>query len=606
MPLKKPHTFHIPVMGIGFTIDTPLKVGHYGIDSVVSTGDDALMERLREVHCRENNIEFIPISEKEEDYRARRMAAYLDNMDAIIRKKFEYLIDSALVNGDEYRKYIDMLPSDSILRNSFQQAVATFKDRKALTDWMYANLDLGRVDVNIMTKADKENFDKDGNKLPPEENNAHVALRGFAISNVDATMVFSAGMNPRLYGYLEQFADFFPDKNGFIKKRIALKVSDFRSANIQSKFLAKKGIWVSEFRIESGLNCGGHAFATDGSLLGPILAEFKNRKEEIINEMFTAFSAALKEKGRTAPAHPPVMRVTAQGGIGTAAEHSFILDYYGVDSAGWGTPFLLVPEVSNVDENTLQQLVNAKEKDLYLSPISPLGVPFNSIRNNTKGIEKQERIEKGRPGAPCNKEFLKLNREFTEDGICMASRQYQVLKLKQLDEMNLSPEKYKKEFDKVVARECICTGLVSSVLQINNLESKADGKAVSICPGPNLAYYNKILTLHQMVHHIYGRANIIERTDRPVVFVKELQLNISYIKDKLDDQKDEMTAKQQESLHSFVTNLQGGVRYYTELFTGLPNAFPQEEYIKLMEGLKECDAILEILHKEIDSVSIAV
>ena len=32
----------------------------------------------------------------------------------------------------------------------------------------------------------------------------------------------------------------------------------------QSKVLAKKGIWVSEFRIESGLNCGGHAFAPGG------------------------------------------------------------------------------------------------------------------------------------------------------------------------------------------------------------------------------------------------------------------------------------------------------------------------------------------------------
>ena len=30
------HNFYIPVMGTGFTIDTPLKVAKYGISSVVS------------------------------------------------------------------------------------------------------------------------------------------------------------------------------------------------------------------------------------------------------------------------------------------------------------------------------------------------------------------------------------------------------------------------------------------------------------------------------------------------------------------------------------------------------------------------------------------
>ena len=48
-------------------------------------------------------------------------------------------------------------------------------------------------------------------------------------------------MNPRLYGYIAKFNDFFPNKDGYIKKKIVLKVSDFRSAMIQGKFLAKKG-----------------------------------------------------------------------------------------------------------------------------------------------------------------------------------------------------------------------------------------------------------------------------------------------------------------------------------------------------------------------------
>ncbi|WP_332912291.1 hypothetical protein [Algoriphagus boritolerans] len=47
-------------------------------------------------------------------------------------------------------------------------------------------------------------------------------------------------MNPALYSYAEQFPDFFPNEKGEIKKRIILKVSDYRSALIQGKFLAKK------------------------------------------------------------------------------------------------------------------------------------------------------------------------------------------------------------------------------------------------------------------------------------------------------------------------------------------------------------------------------
>ena len=43
-------------------------------------------------------------------------------------------------------------------------------------------------------------------------------------------------------------------RNGNLEKKVILKISDYRSALIQGKFLAKKGIWISEYRVESGLN----------------------------------------------------------------------------------------------------------------------------------------------------------------------------------------------------------------------------------------------------------------------------------------------------------------------------------------------------------------
>lgn len=189
---------------------------------------------------------------------------------------------------------------------------------------------------------------------------------------------------------------FFPNENNELKKKIILKVSDFRSAMIQGNFLAKKGLWVSEYRIESGLNCGGHAFATDGLLLGAILEEFKQKKEQLVQSAHELMIKALEAKNQHFPENPLELKITVQGGVGTAEEHEFLLDEYKVDSVGWGSPFLLVPEATSVDQETRNLLMNAKEDDFYLSNISPLGVPFNTLRGTSNEFLKQKRIQENK------------------------------------------------------------------------------------------------------------------------------------------------------------------------------------------------------------------
>lgn len=176
---------------------------------------------------------------------------------------------------------------------------------------------------------------------------------------------------------------------------------------------------MSEYRIESGLNCGGHAFATDGYLLGPVLAEFKEKKEELQTTIEALLKQELLNQNKVLP-NALSFEITAQGGVGTNEEHEFLLEHYNLDAVGWGTPFLLVPEATTVDDATIQKLVDAEEKDLYLSDISPLGVPFNSLKGNTKDLEKQVLIDKNRPGSSCPKKFVALNKEFKETGICTA------------------------------------------------------------------------------------------------------------------------------------------------------------------------------------------
>ena len=59
------HQFHIPVMGIGFTIDSALRVSRLGIATVISLADDRLIERVRRHYCGLRGIACEPITARE-------------------------------------------------------------------------------------------------------------------------------------------------------------------------------------------------------------------------------------------------------------------------------------------------------------------------------------------------------------------------------------------------------------------------------------------------------------------------------------------------------------------------------------------------------------
>ncbi|WP_101450850.1 hypothetical protein [Aquimarina sp. MAR_2010_214] len=596
----KLHSFHIPVMGIGFTIDTPLKVSHLGIDSVISLVDDILLEKLRKMYCDTFEMPYNEITESIEDFRAKRITSYLNLMNDLAEEKFNQLKSITTECSNELKQYFNILPDTSSLKQRFKNLTSNDFNFNGIKDLIESNLSMGSIDVNIMTKVDKENYQKK-EKLPSKYNDAHAALRGYANSDLSSSVILSAGMNPRLYSYMEEFEDFYPNENGEIKKKIVLKVSDYRSALIQGKFLAKKGLWVSEYRIESGLNCGGHAFATDGYLMGPILAQFRDQKEELISETHKIITEVLSRKNRYTPQSPLPIKITAQGGVGTAEEHQFLLDHYKVDSVGWGTPFLLVPEATTVDNATLDKLVKAKEDDLYLSDISPLGIPFNSLKGNTKDQEKLTLIEKDRPGSSCPKKFVALNKEFTEKGICTASRQYQHVKIKELDKKGLSKEDYQREFNQIVEKSCTCVGLGTSALLKYNLDTKVEGEGVSICPGPNMAYFSKLMSLKEITSHIYGESDEVVRADRPNMFINELTIYIDFLKNKLEETKHSINDKQKRYLSTFVKNLKEGVSYYENIFSDIKIAFENSKS-QILNDLDKGRTTLNKINSEIDDL----
>ncbi|MFP5042133.1 hypothetical protein [Parasediminibacterium sp. JCM 36343] len=569
------HKFHIPVMGLSYTIDTPLKVAKFGISSVISIVEDGLIEQVRELYSREAGIPYELIPTTEYDSRAKRITAYLNLVDVLIQKQIATLKALPFEAYSDITTYFELLPAESPVKAMYNAMLETEnKEEKLVLQAALRNkIVTGAADVNIMAKLDKNNYAKNGELLPTEYSDALAGLRGFANSTLHSSVVLSAGYNPRLYNYIDHFPDFLPDEAGKLKKGIILKVSDYRSALTQGKILAKKGVWVSEFRIESGLNCGGHAFATDGLLLGPILEEFKQNKKSLETELTTLCNQALAAKGVPIFKSPRETRITVQGGIGTASEANFLLNYYQTNSTGWGSPFLLVPEATSVDPNTLQSLATAEPDDYYLSNISPLGVPFNSFRKATSEAQKAQRISEGRPGSPCVKKILVSNTEFSDVPICSASRKYQHLKIKQLHEVGLPSDELEKAISTVTEKDCLCEGLSVAVLLKNNITSffSNGSTAVAICPGPNLAYFSGIFTLKQMVGHIYGRVNILNSVKRPNLFINELSMYVDYLKKEIDTSIGTLTITKSRQLKTFQQNLLKGIAYYKQLTDSFKN-----------------------------------
>lgn len=546
-------------MGTGFSIDTPLKVAKYGISSVISLVDDTLIEQMRKHHSLKNGIPYEPIKKGSEDWRARRITSYLNLIDSLVKRDFKSLKESPFNGESEICKYFQLLPDNGLKKEYLRmKELPQGPEKASLENKLRSMVTAGSIDVNIMTKLDTVPVIK-GKSLDVRYSEAVAALRGYAESKLHSAMIFSAGLNPRLFDAVEQYRDFFPDMLGRIKKKIVIKVSDFRSALIQGRVFARKGIWVSEFRIESGLNCGGHAFVSKGQLLGPVLEEFRKGKDKLMDTISGAFIKA----GGNDKAVSNGFNITVQGGIGTAEEDEFLRNHYGIDRTGWGTPFMLVPDVVNIDKDHLEKLKTAGKEDVYLSQASPLGILFWNLRNSASELVRKYRISSGFPGAPCVNRHAAINTEFSEVPMCMASKVYQKMKLAALKLEKLEPEVYEKRKERILAKSCICHDLAGAATKALGIDRKAH---TALTPGPNIVNFSKVTSLKGMVDHIYGRVNLITSAKRPHMFIRELELYIEQFKAKLEDVRVGVVVDEgKKQLLEFGNNILDGISYYRDL-----------------------------------------
>ena len=109
------HTFYIPVMGLAFTMDAPIKVARFGISSVMSIVEDRLVETMRKHYYEKIHEKYIPIPTSEPDYRAKRITDYLNLVNRIVSDQMINLKASLFTVGSDLDKYFELLPTENRL-----------------------------------------------------------------------------------------------------------------------------------------------------------------------------------------------------------------------------------------------------------------------------------------------------------------------------------------------------------------------------------------------------------------------------------------------------------------------------------------------------------
>ena len=109
------HRFHIPVMGLAYTVDSPVKVARFGIASTISIIEDRLIEMMRSYYYPKSGEPYIPITTKEDDYRARRITDYLNLVNRIVNGQVEKLKAAAVGNENLMPLFIECVENNITL-----------------------------------------------------------------------------------------------------------------------------------------------------------------------------------------------------------------------------------------------------------------------------------------------------------------------------------------------------------------------------------------------------------------------------------------------------------------------------------------------------------
>src|ERR1035437_3219980 len=110
------HRFHIPVMGTGHSIDTPLRVARWGISSVISLVDDILVEQVHRLHAERLGLVFQGVDPKDPKARAERIRRYMDFLYEQVQLQMKELRAQSFADGSDKMRWFAMLPDSSPMK----------------------------------------------------------------------------------------------------------------------------------------------------------------------------------------------------------------------------------------------------------------------------------------------------------------------------------------------------------------------------------------------------------------------------------------------------------------------------------------------------------
>jgi hypothetical protein len=248
-----------------------------------------------------------------------------------------------------------------------------------------------------------------------------------------------------------------------------------------------------------------------------------------------------------------------------------------------------VPEVTNVDDEHLQKLADAADDDVYLSSASPLKVPFWNLKTSASEEARRRHIAEGKPGSVCPKGHGAIfDTEFTEIPECIAARRYVTQKIDSLGKADLPEEQRSWLMEDVLAKSCICHDLSGGATIKLGIDKSA---TPCICCGPGIVNFSRIASLEEMVGHIYGRLSLLANSDRPHMFIKEMSLNIEFLRSEIEKFKLDLTNNGAKYFQEFKENLISGIDYYRKM----AEEFVETKRTRFLEDLKAQKEAIEQL-----------
>jgi hypothetical protein len=157
--------------------------------------------------------------------------------------------------------------------------------------------------------------------------------------------------------------------------------------------------------------------------------------------------------------------------------------------------------------------------------------------------------------------------------------------LKQLDALPIAEDEKAAIRDGITVKSCICDHLGNGALIALDIK-KEEYAPQSICPGPNIAWFNRIYSLKEMVDHIYGRGASLVPSARPHMFAKEIEMYADYFEKLVA--KFSGALKEFKTLKEFKENLEAGMRECLRIAETLP--FGDENLASIMPYVDRCTA----------------